>query len=380
MIAPGAWLGVLGGGQLGMLFARAAQRLGYRVMAVDPDSHCPAAAVADRFVNLPLDAPEALAVLRDTCAAVTVETENAPADFLIALSAHCQVSPNGTAIAVAQDRIREKRFIAAQGLPTVPFTVIKQESDLQGAAREGLLPGILKRSRFGYDGKGQVTVHTPDDLAAAWQAMGYVPCVLERKSELRMELSVLLARGADGATALWPVVENRHINGILDLSIAPARIDAALAQRAREAALRIATALEYRGVLCVEFFLDATGTLLVNEIAPRPHNSGHFTLEACRSSQFDQQARVVAGLPLGDPTMHKAAVMQNLLGDLWADGEPDWRAVAAPHTSLYLYGKSQARPGRKMGHFTCLADSVEEALQRAQAAKIALQPARGANT
>jgi len=370
MIAPGAWLGVLGGGQLGMLFTRAAQRMGYRVMAVDPDPHCPAAPVADRFVPLPLDAPEALAALRDTCAAVTVETENAPAAALMALATHCQVSPAGAAVAVAQDRIREKRFIAAQGLATAPFAVIEQAGDL--AACAALLPGLLKRSRYGYDGKGQALVRTPDELAAAYAAFGGAPCVLEHKVDLRLELSVLLARDTAGATALWPVVENRHVNGILDMSIAPARIDAGLARRACDAALRLAAVLEYHGVLCVEFFVDAAGGLLVNEIAPRPHNSGHFTLDACRCSQFEQQVRVLAGLPLGDTAMHKAAVMQNLLGDLWAHGDPDWRAATGPSTCLHLYGKAQARPGRKMGHYTCVADSVDEALRQAQSVKAGL--------
>jgi len=375
MIAPGNWLGVLGGGQLGMLFTRAAQGMGYRVMAVDPDPHCPAAPLADRFVNLPLDAPGALAALRDTCAAVTVETENAPAATLTALAAHCQVSPAGAAVAVAQDRIREKRFIAALGLAIVPFTAIEQAGDLV-AARAELLPGVLKRSRYGYDGKGQALVHTPDELVAAYAGFGGVPCVLERKVALRLELSVLLARDAAGRTALWPVVENQHVNGILDMSIAPARIDAGLARRACDSALRIAAALEYRGVLCVEFFVDAAGDLLVNEIAPRPHNSGHFTLDACRCSQFEQQVRSLAGLPLGNPAMHKAAVMQNLLGNLWVHGEPDWRAATDPSTCLHLYGKAQARPGRKMGHYTCVAGSVEEALQRARSVKAGLMRTR----
>jgi 5-(carboxyamino)imidazole ribonucleotide synthase len=369
MIAPGAWLGVLGGGQLGMLFTRAAQRMGYVVMAVDPDPSCPAAPVADRFVNLPLDAPEALALLHKTCAAVTVETENAPAASLTALAAHCQVSPAGAAVAVAQDRIREKRFIVAQGLATAPFAVIERQDDLERAARAGLLPGLLKRSRFGYDGKGQALVHTPDQLLAAWADFDGLPCVLEHKVELRLELSVLLACGAGGETALWPVAENRHVRGVLDLSIVPARIDARLAQRARDAALRLAAALDYRGVLCVEFFVAAGGALLINEIAPRPHNSGHYTLDACSCSQFEQQVRALAGLPLGDTAMRGGAVMQNLLGDLWADGAPDWRAAMGPSTYLHLYGKAQARPGRKMGHYTCIADNVEEALQRAQLVK-----------
>jgi len=366
MIAPDAWLGVLGGGQLGRMFAMAAHRLGYRVMVLDPDPLSTAGAVADGHLCAALDDATALDEVARICAAVTVETENAPTAALERLARDVVVSPAAHCVAIAQDRIREKRFISEIGLSPAPYAVVTCAADLHGTNIGALLPGVLKLSRFGYDGKGQARVATPDQACAAFDSMGSAPCVLERRINLRMELSVVLARAGDGRTALWPVAENHHKDGILDLSIVPARIPAALAAQANEAALTIAEALAYQGVLCVEFFVDEAGVLLVNEFAPRPHNSGHGTLDASRTSQFEQQVRTLAGLPLGDTTMCSPVVMQNLLGDLWDGGMPHWRALLADSTAtLHLYGKGEPRRGRKMGHYTCVAPTVDEALYAA---------------
>jgi 5-(carboxyamino)imidazole ribonucleotide synthase len=297
---------------------------------------------------------------------VTIETENAPTTALERLARDIVVSPAAHCVAIAQDRISEKRFIAEVGLSPAPYAVVNSVADLDSASIARLLPGVLKLSRFGYDGKGQAHVTTPEQARAAFERMGSLPCVLERRINLRIELSVVLARGGDGRTALWPVAENRHRGGILDLSIIPARIPAALAEQARNAALTIAEALAYQGVLCVEFFVDEAGMLMVNEFAPRPHNSGHATLDASRTSQFEQQVRTLAGLPLGDTTMLTPVVMQNLLGDLWAGGRPCWQALLADSSAtLHLYGKAEPRRGRKMGHFSCVAPTVDEALDAA---------------
>lgn len=377
MIAPGAWLEVLGGGQLGRMFAMAAHRLGYRVMVLDPDPLSTAGAVADRHVCAALDDPIALAEMARICAAVTVEAENAPTSALEHLAREVVVSPAAHCVAIAQDRTREKRFISEFGLSPAPYAEVSSAADLDATDIAALLPGVLKLSRFGYDGKGQAHVTTTEQTRAAFERMGSLPCVLERRVNLRMELSVILARSHDGRTALWPVAENRHKNGILDLSIVPARIPAPLAAQACEAALTIAEALSYQGVLCVEFFVDEAGMLLVNEFAPRPHNSGHGTLDASRTSQFEQQVRTLAGLPLGDTTMCTPVVMQNLLGNLWNDGTPNWQALLADSSiTLHLYGKAEPRRGRKMGHFTCLAPTVDEALDTALRVR-GLLPASG---
>ena len=366
MIAPGAWLGVLGGGQLGRMFAMAAHRLGYRVMVLDPDPLSTAGAVADRHVCAALDDRTALDEMARICAAVTVETENAPTPALEHLARDVVVSPAAHCVAIAQDRIREKQFISELGLSPAPYAEVSSASDLDALDIAALLPGVLKLSRFGYDGKGQARVSTAEQARAAFERMGSVPCVLERRINLRMELSVILARSGDGQTALWPVAENRHKDGILDLSIVPARIPVPLAAQACAAALKIAEALSYQGVLCVEFFVDESGALLINEFAPRPHNSGHGTLDASRTSQFEQQVRTLAGLPLGDTTMRTPVVMQNLLGELWNDGMPHWQALLAESSAtLHLYGKAEPRCGRKMGHFTCVAPAVDEALETA---------------
>jgi 5-(carboxyamino)imidazole ribonucleotide synthase len=367
MILPGAWLGVLGGGQLGRMFAVAAQRMGYRVLVLAPEQDSVAAASADRHLCAALDDAGALDEMARVCAAVTVETENAPVAAMERLMRTLPLSPQPHCVAIAQDRIREKRFISDLGLSPAPHAVINTAADLENPDIATLLPGVLKLSRLGYDGKGQARVDTPGQAGAAFAAMGGAPCVLERRIALRLELSVVLARSADGATAVWPVAENRHSGGILDVSIVPARIAPALEDAVTDAALRIAHALDYRGVLCVEFFVGEQGEVLVNEFAPRPHNSGHFSIEACTTSQFEQQVRVLAGLPLGTTGLRSPAVMQNLLGDLWQQGMPRWDALLTePGATLHLYGKAGARPGRKMGHYTCIAPTLEEALATSQ--------------
>jgi 5-(carboxyamino)imidazole ribonucleotide synthase len=364
-IAPGAWLGLLGGGQLGRMFTMAAQSMGYKVLVLDPSEDGPAGSVADAQITADYVDPAALDALARRCAAVTTEFENVPAEALRTLSERCVVSPAAASVAVAQDRIAEKHFLASVGLAVAPHEAIHQSADIDGTT-EALLPGILKRSRLGYDGKGQVRVATVTEARAAFDQLGQQACVLEKLVPLQLELSVVVARGFDDEVVTWPVAENRHADGILDVSIVPARVSAALAEHARQAAVSVATALDYRGVLCVELFVSQDGRLLANEIAPRPHNSGHYTIDACITSQFEQQLRVLCGLPLGATALHRPAVMVNLLGDLWAHGEPHWESVLRhPRAKLHLYGKSQARPGRKMGHYTVLGDSAEDALQLA---------------
>lgn len=357
MIAPGAFLGLLGGGQLGRMFTMAAQAMGYRVMVLDPGRHSPAGTVADRHIWSEYLDPAALAELGRCCAAVTTEFENVPAAALERLAERCTVSPAAASVAVAQDRIHEKSFLAESGLSTAPFAVIERQEDLGTALDPALLPGILKRSRFGYDGKGQARVQTLQDARAAFVALGAEPCVLERMLPLELELSVVVVRGFDGAVTTFPIAENAHAHGILDYCIVPARVPDAVAAEARAAAVKVAEAFDYRGVLCVEFFVVDGGRLLANEIAPRPHNSGHYSIDACVTSQFEQQVRVMAGLPLGDTSLHCPAVMVNILGDAWHAGEPRWdRLLAHPRVKLHLYGKREPRPGRKMGHYTVLGD------------------------
>ena len=373
-LPAGAWLGLLGGGQLGRMFCMAAQSLGYKVAVLDPGNDSPAGSVADRHVVADYLDADGLATLRDLCRGATTEFENVPSAALEILARDLRVTPAATSVAIAQDRISEKTFVAGHGLPVAPFAILREPDD---AARvdPALLPGIVKSAREGYDGKGQIRVRTAGDVASAFFAMNGRPCVLERMIALEAELSVVVARDDTGSVVTWSVAENRHRSGILDVSIAPARIATALADEARTIATSLATALDYRGVLCVELFVAAGGTLLVNEIAPRPHNSGHYTIDACVTSQFEQQARVLAALPMGDTSQHTPAAMLNLLGDVWfaADGtlrEPDWtRVLAHPQAKLHLYGKREPRRGRKMGHVTCLAASEDDALATVGAIK-----------
>jgi 5-(carboxyamino)imidazole ribonucleotide synthase len=362
VILPGATLGLLGGGQLGRMFTVAARTLGYRVTVLDPDAHSPAAEFATGHLNTDYSDPASLDALARQCAAVTTEFENAPATALDALADRTIVRPSGASVAVAQDRRREKSFFSAHGFPVGAFASIESPADFDAALARVKLPALLKTARFGYDGKGQARIESAPELARAFAEWNGVPCVLEQLLALELEVSVVLARGEDGAVAVFPVAENRHARGILDVTIAPARISVELAREATALATRLATALGYVGVMAVEMFVVG-GKLLLNEIAPRPHNSGHYTIDACRTSQFEQQVRVLCSLPLGDPSQHTPAVMVNLLGDLWANGEPRWEAALAhPGAHLHLYGKREARIGRKMGHVTVCEESLDHAL------------------
>ncbi len=371
-ILPPANLGLLGGGQLGRFFVQAARKMGYRVWVLDPDQDSPAGHIAERHIAAAYDDRSALDELTANCAAITTEFENVPALSLEYLARTVRVAPAADAVAVCQDRIAEKDFLHRHGLPHGPYAVIRSAAEIQ-AADSGLFPGILKVARFGYDGKGQSRVSTRDEAIEAFHRNADNACVLEALLPLDAELSVVLTRSETGQTECFPVAENSHRQGILDVSIVPARIPAALAESARQCSLKIATALDYVGTLAVEFFVS-NGTLSVNEMAPRPHNSGHYTLDACETSQYAQQVRALCGLPLGDPSASSVAVMVNLLGDLWFDSgeprEPDWPALLAiPDLRLHLYGKSKARPGRKMGHFTVLGRDLPAVLATAMHAR-----------
>ncbi|HYD58200.1 MAG TPA: 5-(carboxyamino)imidazole ribonucleotide synthase [Burkholderiales bacterium] len=364
-ILPPAWLGVLGGGQLGRYFVIAARNMGYRVAVLDPHADSPAGALADRHIAAQYDQGDALDELAGLCVAVTTEFENVPAQSLSYLARRVRVAPSSECVAVAQDRTREKAAMRSLGFPVGEYAAVEAPQDL---ARPELYPAILKTARLGYDGKGQARVADPADAEAAWSRFGRVPCVLEKRLALEREVSAIVARGADGETRAFPVAENRHRNGILDASIVPAGIAPQLANDAQTIAARLAEGLGYEGVLAVEFFV-VEGRLFVNEIAPRPHNSGHYTLDACPTSQYGQQVRALCGLPLGDARLLSPATMVNILGDAWHDGEPDWTIVLRePAAKLYLYGKSGARPGRKMGHFTVLGEQASAAALRIRSA------------
>jgi 5-(carboxyamino)imidazole ribonucleotide synthase len=375
-LAPGSWLGLLGGGQLGRMFVHAAQRLGYKVLVLEPEADCPAAQAADAAIDAEYTDAAALSEIARRCAAATIEFENVPAAALESLALHIPVYPSAAAVAVAQNRSAEKRLFAACNVPVAPHRLIERATDIERIGAS-LLPGILKTCTLGYDGLGQRRVGTVEAAHIAWHELGEVACVLEKQLPLAKEVSVIVARAKDGSATAFPIAENQHRAGILALTILPARIDPELAQRARLSALAIARALDYVGVLCVEFFVLSDGSLVANEMAPRPHNSGHATIEACTTSQFEQQVRVAAGLPLGDVMLLSPAVMVNVLGDIWDKGaamqEPDWAAVAAlPGTKLHLYGKRAARRGRKMGHVTCLAATHAQALERANRVALCL--------
>lgn len=372
MIAPGAWVGVLGGGQLGRMFAAAAQNHGYHVMVLDPDKDCPTSAFADEQIVAAYDDQSAWQKMAERCVGVTTEFENVPADALRFLATRCFVAPRGEHVAEFQDRGLEKATLSAAGLAIAPYKLIDSAEDLHDC--DHLLPGILKRIRWGYDGKGQARVKTMAELERAFESF-VGPCVLEKQMALAKELSVVVARDRHGHMVSYPTAENRHATGILDTSFAPAHISAELDAHAQSLSRRLAEHVGYVGVLCVELFLLEDDALLVNEIAPRPHNSGHYTVDACTTSQFEQQLRVLIDAPLGDTQLVRPAAMINLMGDLWRDGEPDWPLLlASPHTRLHLYGKREARRGRKMGHYTCLAESSEAALAQAQRIKALLLP------
>jgi 5-(carboxyamino)imidazole ribonucleotide synthase len=372
-IKPGAMLGLLGGGQLGRMFTMAAQCMGYRVTVLDPTKDSPAGTIAESHLCADYLDQQALEELSSTCVGVTTEFENVPAQALRYLEKYCLVSPDAESIAIAQNRILEKQFLVSNGFSVAPFAAIHKQENIS-TIDLSLFPGILKVSRFGYDGKGQVRVASADDLPNALTSLKNEPCVLEKSLQLAYEISVIVARGRDDQITFFPVTENRHVSGILDISIVPAGISTETAQYACEIARKIAIRLNYIGVLCVEFFVLADGQVLINEIAPRPHNSGHYSLDACITSQFEQQVRVLCGAPQGSTKLTQAAVMTNVLGDLWQSSEPDWgRVLRHPTAKLHLYGKQKAKPGRKMGHFTVLADTTAEALRHAQQIKHELQ-------
>lgn len=374
MILPPATLGMLGGGQLGRFFVAAAHEMGYRVLVLDPDRHSPAGQIADEHLVADYADPDALNRMAQTCAAVTTEFENVPADTLAYLSKFIPVRPHAEAVAICQNRSAEKNFLRSHGFPHAPCADIRSEADLLQAPAD-LFPGILKVARFGYDGKGQARVTSREEALAAFVHMKGEHCVLEALLPLDYEISVVLARDEAGRVACFPVAENQHRHGILDVSIVPARGSAALADEARRIAQGIADKLGYIGTMAVEFFV-VNGRIYVNEMAPRPHNSGHYTLDACVSDQFEQQVRALCGLPLGEAAAHSAAVMVNLLGDLWFrrdahhSHEPDWAQLfAIPNLKLHLYGKHHARPGRKMGHFTVIGSDPETVLKSALAGR-----------
>ena len=372
MILPGATLGVLGGGQLGRMFTMRAREMGYRVLVLEPDSGSPAGAVGDEHIRAAYDDPEALERLAARAAAVTVEFENVPARALERLAERVPVRPAAGAVAIAQDRIREKCFLRDHGFATARFAVVSRSEDLEPAWEAVGAPALLKTSRLGYDGKGQAGVESVEALKPAFATLGGMPCVLEERLELERELSVVLVRGADGTVVPFPIGENTHCQGILETTVVPAEVDAGLAGEASRLAGEVAARLDYVGVLGVELFV-AGGRVFVNEIAPRPHNTGHYTLDACSVDQFEQQIRALCGLPLGAPALLSPVAMINLLGDLWSGGTPGWdRVLALPGVKLHLYGKAEARPGRKMGHLNCLAPTPREALALARRAHAAL--------
>jgi 5-(carboxyamino)imidazole ribonucleotide synthase len=374
VILPGATVGVLGGGQLGRMFTLQARTMGYRVVVLDPDPLSPAGAVADRQIRAPYDDERALAELADCCSAITTEFENVPADALQRLARSALVRPPVEAVATAQDRIAEKSFFQSQGIPTARFRAVRNGDELRDALREIPLPALLKTSRLGYDGKGQALIPSDKEAILAFERFGGVPCVLEERVTLDCELSVILARGSDGDIATFPVAENHHRDGILETSLVPARISEKMAQEAGELATAVAESMAYVGVLGVELFVARGGRLLANEMAPRPHNSGHYTMDACSADQFEQQLRTLCGLPLARPWLLSPVAMVNLLGDLWNGGEPRWEeALRRPGVRLHLYGKAEARPGRKMGHLNCLASNSDTALALALETRDALR-------
>ena len=375
-MSPEITLGVMGGGQLGRMFVQAAQQMGYFTAVLDPDPLSPAGRVSHHHIQTAYTDPAGLQQLAQLCVAVTTEFENVPAPALAALAKSCTVSPAASAVAIAQDRAEEKAHFAGCGVPVAPYAVIETAEQLAAVADDSsvgadFFPGILKTARMGYDGKGQVRVANRTELAAAWADLKRVPCVLEKMLPLQLECSVIVARGADGTCVNLPVQRNLHRAGILAVTeVYEGNLPLALVERAVAAAKSIATELNYVGVLCVEFFVldpaspaaQTLGGLVVNEMAPRPHNSGHYSIDACDVSQFDLQVRTLAGLPLTQPRQHSPCIMLNLLGDIWPDGgSPPWaQLLALPGTHLHLYGKATASKGRKMGHLTVTGATVEQ--------------------
>jgi 5-(carboxyamino)imidazole ribonucleotide synthase len=372
-LLPGATIGMVGGGQLGRMFALEARRMGYRLVVLDPGDATPAAQFCDRHIQAPFEDVDACLELADVSDVVTLEWENADVATLRAMAERVQIHPSPDVLEVAQHRVREKDAARRLGVLTAEYRAVRSREELDAALREIGAPAILKTARMGYDGKGQAALHTLSDADAAWSAVAAQgdDFILEARVPFRMEVSVICARSASGDTACFPVAENEHRRGILHLSVVPARVPDAVAAEARRVAAALAEGLGVVGLLAVEMFVDPDGRILMNEIAPRPHNSGHHTWEACGVSQFEQQLRAVCGLPLGDPALLRPAAMVNLMGEDAGTGlgRPGAaRALAVPGTALHLYGKREARPGRKMGHLTVLADSADQAEARAREA------------
>jgi 5-(carboxyamino)imidazole ribonucleotide synthase len=384
-IQPGATLGVMGGGQLGAMFAMAAKRMGYRVEAFSDVADCPAAKHSDRVHVGSYDDPAALVAMARGLDVLTFEFENVSAEPLRALAGVVPVRPAPEVLFTTQDRGREKAFLVREGFACAPHRLVRSREELHAAVAALGLPAVLKTAAFGYDGKGQRKLEAgagPQQIDAAWESLGGDAAdrlrddagecllILEGWIDFQCEISVVAARGLDGSTAVFAPTRNHHSHHILDISSVPAGLSDAILETAREMAASVLEKLQVIGVACVEFFVTRDGRVLVNEIAPRPHNSGHLTIAACDTSQFEQQVRAICGLPLGSTRQLAPAAMANLLGDCWTNGEPDWAsALSVPGVSLLLYGKSQPRPGRKMGHLTALADSVEEAVANVRRAR-----------
>jgi 5-(carboxyamino)imidazole ribonucleotide synthase len=373
LIGPGATLGVLGSGQLGRMFTIAARRLGYRVHTFSPDQDTPTGQVADVEVTASYEDLDKLRSFAGQVQVVTFEFENVPTVAVEAISEIVPVRPSGAALYTAQQRGREKAFLSGHGFPTVPFARVDSIERLRDAVARIGPPVVVKTAAFGYDGKGQRKMTQAGEVDAAWQSVGGAEVVVEKFINLQAEISVIAARGLDGSVEEYVPFENRHSHHILDVTTAPALIAPEIAARARDIARSILEQLEYVGVLCVEFFVSTGNELFVNELAPRPHNSGHLTVDAAVTSQFEQQVRAITGLPLGSAELLRPAAMANLLGDLWTDSEPNWAAACAfPDVKLHLYGKAEPRPGRKMGHLTAMGKTVHEAQERVIAARDAL--------
>jgi 5-(carboxyamino)imidazole ribonucleotide synthase len=373
VIGPGAVLGVLGGGQLGRMFAIAARRMGYRVHSFSPDDDSPAGQIADVEVTASYEDLDALRTFARGVDVVTFEFENVPMVAIDAVETVVAVRPSAVALHTTQQRAREKTFLADRGVPTAPFAAAATLDELWDAVARVGTPAVIKTAAYGYDGKGQHKAMTPADVEHIWTAIGHQEAVVEKFISLQAEISVVAARGVDGAIVQFPPFENRHRHHILDLTTVPAAVAPDMARRAAEITRTVLEELQYVGVLCVEFFVSTEGELLVNELAPRPHNSGHLTIDAAVTSQFEQQVRAICGLPLGAPDIQRPAAMANLLGDLWIGGEPNWAAACRfDDVKLHLYGKTEPRPGRKMGHLTAVAPTVEQAQDRVIAARDAL--------
>jgi len=376
---PGSTVGVMGGGQLGRMFAIAARRMGYRVHTFSPDEDTPTGQLADREVAAKYDDAEAVRDFARGIDVLTFEFENIPTQTIEWAAEFCEVRPSANVLHICQHRLREKEFLAGSGLPLPRFAPVNSAADLADALQHLGAPAVLKTAAFGYDGKGQRKIARREDPAKIWEEFGGTPAVLEQFVEFEKEVSVIVARGVDGKMAAYPVCENVHRHHILDVTVVPAAVSPEVDTQARVLAGEVAEKLGLVGLLAVEMFLLKDGSLLINELAPRPHNSGHFSFDASVTSQFEQQLRAVCGLPLGSTESLRPAAMVNLLGDLWANGEPDWLAAAAmPHVKIHLYGKAGARPGRKMGHLVAFGGTGEEAVHRAQAARAALLPQRHA--